>query len=162
MKKLILSLALIGAVMSVQAQSKSVKALYDKYKSEEDFFHMELGGNFMNFAEGFKIDIDENDMATVAKSIEKLNFFTLPDHMDDARVEYKALQKGLERERYELLMEASEGKKGGVMVYSKGGNTISDLVVLVGGDDGDLMVVELKGSFDQELVAKAANFKGKN
>jgi len=161
MKKLILTLAIIGAVMSVQAQSKSVKALYEKFKGEDDFFHMELGGNFMNFAEGFKIDIDKNDMATVAKSIEKLNFFKLPDHMDDARQEYKALQKGLERERYELLMEASEGK-GGVNVYSKGGNTISDLVVLVGGDDGDLMVVELKGKFDQELVAKAANYKNKN
>ncbi len=161
MKKLILTLALIGAVMSVQAQSKSVKALYEKFKGEDDFFHMELGGNFMNFAEGFKIDIDKNDMATVAKSIEKLNFFTLPDHADDTRQEYKALQKGLERESYELLMEASEGK-GGVIVYSKGGNTISDLVVLVGGDDGDLMVVELKGKFDQELVAKAANYKNKN
>lgn len=162
MKKLILTLALIASVMGVQAQSKSVKALYEKYKSDDDFFHMELGGNFMNFAEGFKIDIDKNDMATVAKSIEKLNFFTLPDHVDEARIEYKALQKGLERERYELLMEASEGKKGGVMVYSKGGNTISDLVVLVGGDEGDLMVVELKGTFDQELVAKATNYKGKN
>lgn len=161
MKKLILTLALIGAVMASQAQSKCVKALYEKYKSEDDFFHMELGGNFMNFAEGFKIDIDKNDMATVAKSIEKLNFFTLPDHADDARQEYKALQKGLERERYELLMEASEGK-GGVIIYSKGGNTISDLVVLVGGDDGDLMVVELKGKFDQELVAKATNYTGKN
>ena len=162
MKKLILTLALIGSVMAVQAQSKSVKALYEKYKGEDDFFHLELGGNFMNFAEGFKIDIDKNDMATVAKSIEKLNFFTLPDHVDDSRAEYKALQKGLERERYELLMEASEGKKSGVMVYSKGGNTISDLVVLVGGDDGDLMVVELKGKFDQELVAKATNYKGMN
>src|SRR5690606_10286840 len=96
MKKLILTLALIGSVMAVQAQSKSVKALYEKYKSEEDFFHMELGGNFMNFANGFKIDLDQNDMATVAKSIEKLNFFTLPDHADDARMEYKTLQKGLE------------------------------------------------------------------
>ncbi|MEB2776107.1 DUF4252 domain-containing protein [Algoriphagus sp. D3-2-R+10] len=162
MKKLILTFALIASVMAVQAQSKSVKALYEKYKSDDDFFHMELGGNFMNFANGFKIDIDENDMATVAKSIEKLIFFTLPDHVDDARLEYKALQKGLEKERYDLLMEASEGKKGGVMVYSKGGNTISDLVVLVGGDDGDLMVVELKGTFDQELVAKATNYKGKN
>ncbi len=161
MKKLILTLALIGAVMAAQAQSKSVKALYEKYKSDDDFFHLELGGNFMNFAQGFKIDMDENDMATVAKSIEKLNFFTLPDHADDSRLEYKALQKGLEKERYELLMEASEGK-GGLIVYSKGGNTISDLVVLVGGDEGDLMVVELKGAFDQELVAKATNYKGKN
>lgn len=162
MKKLILTLALIGMVMAVQAQSKSVKALYEKYKGEDDFFHMELGGNFMNFAEGFKIDIDKNDMATVAKSIEKLNFFTLPDRVDESRVEFKDLQKGLERERYDLLMEASEGKKGGVIVYSKGGNTISDLVVLVGGDDGDLMVVELKGKFDQELVAKATSYRGKN
>ncbi|MEP2298015.1 DUF4252 domain-containing protein, partial [Algoriphagus sp.] len=84
-----------------------------------------------------------------------------PDHADDARQEYKTLQKGLEKERYELLMEASEGK-GGLIVYSKGGKTISDVVVLVAGDEGDLMVVELKGSFDQELVAKATNYTGKN
>ncbi|MBB6326114.1 hypothetical protein FHS59_001742 [Algoriphagus iocasae] len=156
MKKLILTLALIGAVMTVQAQSKSVKALYEKYKADDDFFHLELGGNFMNFADGFKIDMDKNDMAAVAKSVEKLNFFTLPDNADENRLEFKALQKGLEKERYELLMEASEGK-GGVLVYSKGGNTISDLVVMVGGDEGDLMVVELKGQFDSETVARATS-----
>jgi len=156
MKKLILTLALIGSIMAVQAQSKSVKALYEKYKGDDDFFHMELGGNFMNFADGFKIDLDKNDMAAVAKSVEKLNFFTLPDNIDKDRAEFKALQKGLERERYDLLMEASEGK-GGVLVYSKGGNTISDLVVLVGGDEGDLMVVELKGEFDSETLAKATS-----
>ena len=110
----------------------------------------------MNFADGFKIDLDKDDMATVAKSIEKLNFFTLPDNADQSRAEFKSLQKGLERERYELLMEAAEGK-GGVMIYSKGGNTISDLIVLVGGDEGDLMVVEMKGIFDQETISKAVN-----
>jgi len=154
MKKLFLSLALIALVMSVHAQSKSVASLYEKYKGDEDFFHMELGGNFMNFADGFKIDLDKNDMATVAKSIEKLNFFTLPDNADQSREEFKSLQKGLERERYELLMEAAEGK-GGLMIYSKGANKISDLVVLVGGDEGDLMVVEMKGIFDQETISKA-------
>jgi ribonuclease BN (tRNA processing enzyme) len=161
MKKLILTLALIGAVMTAQAQSKSVKALYEKYKSKDDFFHLELGGNFMNFAEGFKIDLDENDMATVAKSIEKLNFFTLPDNSDQSKAEYKALQKGLEKERYELLMETSEAKSG-IVVYSKGDAKISDLVVLVSGEEGDLMVFEMKGTFDQETIAKATKYKGKN
>lgn len=153
MKKLILAIALFGMVFTVQAQSKSVQALYEKYKGEEDFFHMELGGNFMNFAEGFKIDLDEDDMATVAKSIEKLNFFKLPENADRSGAEYKALKKGLEKERYELLMEMAD--EGEIRVYSKGNKTISDLVVLVGGDAGDLMVVELKGSFAQELVAEA-------
>ncbi len=156
MKKLFLSLALITLAISANAQSKSVASLYEKYKGDDDFFHMELGGNFMNFADGFKIDLDKNEMATVAKSIEKLNFFTLPDNSDQSRAEFKSLQKGLERERYELLMEAAEGK-GGVMIYSKGGNTISDLVVLVGGDEGDLMVVEMKGTFDQQTISKAVS-----
>jgi len=161
MKKLLITLALIAAVMTAQAQSKSVKAIYEKYKSNDDFFHLELGGNFMNFAEGFKIDLDENDMATVAKSIEKLNFFTLPDNADQNRAEFKALQKGLEKERYELLMETSEAKSG-IVVYSKGSSKISDLVVVVSGDEGDLMVFEMKGSFDQETIAKATSYKGKN
>jgi len=160
MKKLLFTLALIGAVMTAQAQSKSVKTLYEKYKSNDDFFHLELGGNFMNFAEGFKIDLNEDDMATVAKSIEKLNFFTLPDNSDQNKAEFKALQKGLEKERYDLLMETSEAKSG-IVVYSKGSSKISDLVVVVSGDEGDLMVFEMKGSFDQETVAKATSYKGK-
>ena len=110
----------------------------------------------MNFAEGFKIDIDKNDIATVAKSVEKLNFFTLPDG-SDGYGEFKALQKGLDRERYDLLMETSEGKSG-VLIYSKGSSLISDLVILVGDQrEGDLIVIELKGKFTQEALAKATS-----
>lgn len=154
MKKLLLTLTLLAVVFAVQAQSNSVAALKEKYKGNDDFFHLELGGNFMNFAEGFKIDIDEDDLATVAKSVEKLNFFTLPENSSNI-AEFKSLQKGLEKERYELLMEAAEGK-GGVVVYSKGANIISDLVILVGDEkEGDLLVIELKGKFTQEALAKA-------
>jgi hypothetical protein len=156
MKKLILTLSLFALVFTVNAQSKSVAALKDKYKSNDDFFQLELGGNFMNFAEGFKIDIDKNDVATVAKSVEKLNFFTLPG-ASDGYAEFKALQKGLDRERYDLLMETSEGKSG-VLVFSKGANTISDLVILVGNQkEGNLIVIELKGKFTQEAVAKVTS-----
>lgn len=154
MKKVILTLVFFAVVFGVNAQSKSIAALKEKYKGSEDFFQMELGGNFMNFAEGFKIDIDKADMATVAKSVEKLNFFTLSE---DAKTkgDFMALQKGLQRENYDLLMEAAEGKSG-FMIYSKGNRTISDLVILVGDDkDGGMIVVELKGTFTQEMVNKA-------
>lgn len=156
MKKYLLTLGLCALAFTLNAQSKSIAALKDKYKSNDDFFQLELGGNFMNFADGFKIDIDKNDMATVAKSVEKLNFFTLPDE-SDSYAEFKALQKGLDRERYDLLLETSEGKSG-VLVYSKGAITISDLVILIGDQkEGDLIVIELKGKFTQEAIAKATS-----
>jgi hypothetical protein len=154
MKRLIVTLCLLAIVYATNAQSKSVATLREKHKSNEDFFQLELGGNFMNFANGFKIDVDKNDMATVAKSVEKLNFFTLPESKSNYS-EFKALQKGLERERYELLLETAEGKSG-VFIYSKGASIISDLVILVGDDKkGDLMVIELKGKFTQEALARA-------
>src|SRR5690606_1507137 len=117
MKKLLLTITFLAAVFAANAQSKSVASLKDKYRGDDDFFHIELGGNFMNFAEGFKLDIDEDDLVTVAKSVEKLNFFTLPEGPGNI-AEFKSLQKELEKERYELLMESSEGK-GGVLIYSK-------------------------------------------
>lgn len=156
MKKLLIAFFLFASVAGAKAQSKSVAALKQKYESKDDFFNLELGGNFMNFADGFKIDIKEDDLATVAKSIEKLSFFTLPPNAAHT-VEFKALQKALEKERYDLLLEAAEGKSG-VLIYSKGAMTISDLVILVGSQqEGELMVVELKGKFTKEVLSKATS-----
>jgi hypothetical protein len=154
MKKLFLSLSFFAVVFCVNAQSKSVASLKEKYKSDQDSFQMELGGNFMNFANGFKIDMDKNDLATVAKSVEKLNFLTLPGKAD-SKSESRNLQKGLQQENYDLLMEAVDGG-GGIVIYSKGKSTISDLVILLGDEkDGGLIVVELKGKFAQEVIEKA-------
>lgn len=156
MKNLILSLCLLGIIFTANGQSKSVSALKEKYKSNDDFFQLEIGGNFMNFAEGFKIDVDKDDLATVAKSVEKLNFMTFPKGVETT-AEFKGLQRALEKERYELIMETSEGKSG-VLVYSKGASLISDLVILVGDSkEGDLMVLELKGKFTQEALSKATS-----
>lgn len=154
MKKFILSICLLMLVVAVQAQSKTVASLVQKFKGEKESFHLELGGNFMNFADGFNLRLDEKELETVIKSIQKINFLTISENLAQNRIEFKSLKNGLERERYELLVEAVEGKDG-VMIYSKGGQSISDLVVVVSGSEGDLMVAELKGSFDDKLVSRA-------
>jgi hypothetical protein len=154
MKKFILSICLLMLVVAVQAQSKTVASLVQKYEGEKESFHLELGGNFMNFADGFNLKLDEKELETVIKSIQKINFITLSEKHWQSGIEFNTLKNGLERERYELLLEAVEGKDG-VMIYSKGGQSISDLVVVVSGSEGDLTVAEFKGSFEEKLVFRA-------
>jgi hypothetical protein len=154
MKNLILSSCLLMLALSVQAQSKTVASLVQKYKGNQEAFHLELGGNFMNFADGFNLKLDKNELETVVKSIQKINFLTISENLPQNRFEAKSLKNGLERERYELLLEAVEGKDG-VVIYSKGSQSISDLVVVVSGSEGNLMVAELKGLFDDKLVSRA-------
>ncbi|MCH6198491.1 DUF4252 domain-containing protein [Aquiflexum sp. LQ15W] len=154
MKKLLLIISLVMFVHMAQAQSKSVDALYQKYKANDDFFHMDIGGNFMNFAEGFNVKLDEAKVEGIVKSLERVKLFKLPENSPTGQAEFKTLYKALEKEKYELMMETSD-KGNGILIFTKGDRMISDVVVLLNDKGGDLMVVELLGNFDSKSLAEA-------
>jgi hypothetical protein len=154
MKKLLLIISLVMFAHMAHAQSKSVDALYQKYKSNDDFFHMDIGGNFMNFAEGFNVKLDKAKVEGIIKSLDRVKLFKLPESTMTGKVEFKSLHKALEKERYELMMETSD-KGNGILIFTKGNRTISDVIVLLNDKSGDLMVVELLGSFDSKALAEA-------
>lgn len=154
MKKITFVVLLLVISSSVFSQSKSVDGLYQKYKSDQDFFHLDIGGSFMNFAKGMNIKLDEGKTQALANSMERLKMFKLPVNAQTAKSEFSSLQKSLEREKFDLLMEMSE-KKNGVMVYTKGDKRISDIVVLINDNSGDFMIIELLGDFDSKAVADA-------
>lgn len=155
MKKITLLLLLSGFILTAQAQSKSVDALYNKYKSDKDFFHMDLAGNFLNFAQGMNLKFDEANLEAITQSVERVKLFKLPVGGNVAKADFKTLQKGLERERFEVMMEMSE-KNSGIVMYSKGGNKIKDIILLISGDgDSDYMVIALEGQFDAKTIAEA-------
>lgn len=154
MKNLTLTLFFFILTTVAFSQSKSVEALYQKHKSNPDFFHMDLGGNFMNFAKGMNIELDEEKTFDLANSLEKIKFFKLPKDAESVNAEFRYLQKSLEKEKFDLMMEMSE-KQSGIVVYTKGNNRINDIVVLINDKSGDFLVVELQGNFDSKAVAEA-------
>lgn len=156
MKKTILVLMLLmGFTILTQAQSKSVESLYNKYKNDKDFFHMDLAGSFLGIAEGMNINFGEADMGALAKSVERVKLFKLPVNGTMAESDFKVLQKGLKREQFEVMMEISE-KDSEILMYSKGGNKIKDIVLLISGDGtDDHLVISLEGDFDAQAIADA-------
>ncbi|WP_186753714.1 DUF4252 domain-containing protein [Echinicola salinicaeni] len=155
MKKLFLILAMMSVGVLSHAQSKTVESIYEKYKGDDEFFHLDLAGSFFDFADGFNIDLDEEGVEAIAKSVERMKLFKLPVSGAEAKADFKALQKGLKREKYDVLMEMSE-KDSEIVFYSKGGDTISDLVLLIGGNGDDShIVIELEGTFESKKLARA-------
>ncbi|MFD2035755.1 DUF4252 domain-containing protein [Belliella marina] len=151
-KHLILIAALLMLIAQNSfAQSKSVEALYQKHKGNPDFFHMDLGGNFMNFAKGFNINLDEDQSSLLTKSLEKVKLFKLPA-VASSKAEFMGLQKGLEKEKFDLMMEMSE-KNNNVMIYTKGNSKINDIVLMVNDKNSDFIIIELKGDFDSKMLS---------
>ncbi|HLT07801.1 MAG TPA: DUF4252 domain-containing protein [Cyclobacteriaceae bacterium] len=155
MKKILTLLCLTALTLTAQAQSKSVEALYNKYKSNKDFFHMDLAGNFLDLAKGMNLKFSEVDLEAMTKSVDRVKLFKLPVKGSEARADFRSLQKGLEKEKYELMMELSE-KGSGIVLYTKGGNLIKDMIILISGEaDSEPMVLALEGEFDAKFVSSA-------
>lgn len=159
MKKLLLILTLVIIGNMVYAQSKSVEALYQKHKSDPEFFHLDLGGSFMNFAKSLDVKIDNDKAESITNSMERLKMFKLPTNGNQANAEFATLKKSLEKEKFDLMMEASE-KNSSFMIYTKGSKRISDVVVLVKDKSDEFIIIELQGNFDSKALADVgSNFK---
>jgi hypothetical protein len=152
---IIVALTLFFSLPSVLfAQSKSVDQLYRQYKGQEDFFHLDLAGNFLDFAKGFNLEIEEANLDAITESIERVKFFKLPVNGTQAKADFRKLSRGLDKERYELMMDANE-KDSGLAIYAKGGDSVEGLVLMIRSDnDQQFMVIELEGRFDQKTLAK--------
>lgn len=140
------------AVSPLFGQSKSVASLYQKYKAHQDFFHLDLGGNFMNFAKSFNVKFNEGQAESISQSIEKIIMYKIPVKGDVAGTQYLSLRKGLEKERFDVLMEAGKSESG-LILYGKGGNRTQDLVLMVRDDKEELMVFEISGNFDPKMIS---------
>ncbi|MFD2200528.1 DUF4252 domain-containing protein [Shivajiella indica] len=156
MKRLLLGMIFLTSSHYLLAQSKSVESLYQKHKSNPDFFHLDLGGSFMNFAKSLDVKLDNGHAESISNSMERLKMFKLPVNGEQANSEFNSLKKSLEKEKFDLMMEASE-KNSSFMVYTKGSKRISDVVVLVKDKSEDFLVIELQGDFDSETLAEVGN-----
>ncbi|MEX2514452.1 MAG: DUF4252 domain-containing protein, partial [Cyclobacteriaceae bacterium] len=60
----------------------------------------------------------------------------------------------LQRENYELMMEAEE-KDSGLSIYTQGKTSMQGIVLLIrSNNEQEFMVIELEGKFDQKTLAK--------
>jgi hypothetical protein len=137
-------------------QSKSVEALFQKHKSNPEFFHLDLGGSFMNFANSMDVKLENGQVEAISNSMERLKMFKLPTNGSQAQAEFSTLKKSLEREKFDLMMEASE-KNSSFLIYTKGSKRVSDVVVLLKDKAEEFIIIELQGDFDSKALAEVGN-----
>lgn len=154
--RLVLILGILMLNHQLFAQSKSVESLYQKYKGNPEFFHLDLGGSFLNFAKSFDVKMDQGKAQTLASTMERMKIFKLPSAEQNTKNEFQMVKKGLEKERYELIMEASD-KGANFIIFTKGNKRIQDVVVLLNDKSGDFIVLELQGDFDAKLISELGN-----
>lgn len=153
MKKIILLLAML-LPMAVLAQKSPVDKLFEKYANQKGFTTVNISGKLLGFAS----NLDTGDPATkdMLNGLKGIRVLSVEDNELNNKIDfYKELEADgfFKNNDYEVLMEVTEEDEVVRFLAKDAGNgKISDLLLVVGGDDNAL--ISIQGIIDPENIGK--------
>jgi len=153
MKRLLI-LAVCLLPLLAAAQNTPVDKLFEKYANKEGFTTVRISGALLGFASKFE-DADKPE-SKLLSGLDGIRILSVEDEKLNAGLDfYKELEKDgfFKNHDYEVLMEVTEDDEV-VRFYGKstGGGKLSELLLVVGGDDNAL--ISIQGIIDPENIGK--------
>jgi hypothetical protein len=153
MKKLLVILAII-LPMAVLAQKSPVDKLFDKYANQKGFTTVNISGKLLGFAA--QIETGDESTSDMLSSLNGIRVLTVDDDELNKKLDfYEELNKeGFFKDNdFEVLMEVTEEDEVVRFLAKDAGNgKISDLLLVVGGDDNAL--ISISGIIDPANIGK--------
>ncbi len=153
MKKLVIILAIL-LPMAVFAQKDPVDKLFEKYANQKGFTTVNISGKLLGFAAG----IETGDKATqdMLSSLNGIRVLSVEDDELNRSIDfYKELEADgfFKNNDFEVLMEVTEDDEVVRFLAKDAGNgKLSDLLLVVGGDDNAL--ISIRGMIDPQQIGK--------
>lgn len=153
MKKLILILAVV-LPMAVLAQKNPVDKLFNKYANQKGFTTVNISGKLLGFASQFETGDEET--SKMLSGLSGIRILSVEDDELNKKIDfYKELENDgfFKDHKYEVLMEVTEEDEVVRFLAKDAGNgKISDLLLVVGGDDNAL--ISISGLINPENIGK--------
>lgn len=156
MKTKALIVMLLTFIISVSAisQKDPVDRIFDKYSGQEGYTTVYISSKmFSLFAEIDPDDQELQDMMNGLKSIRILASDDSDESGGDGINFYKEVMKDLAVEKYEELMVVKDGNQDLKFLIREENGKIVELL-LVGGGDGDNVLISIRGNIDMKNIGK--------
>jgi len=153
MKKLILLIALL-LPMAVPAQKTPVDKLFEKYANQKGMTTVNISGKLLGIAS--QIETGDDATAELLSSLNGIRVLSVEDGELNKKLDFYAeLEKDgfFKNNDFEVLMEVTEDDEVVRFLAKDAGNgKISDLLLVVGGDDNAL--ISISGLIDPASISK--------
>lgn len=151
MKKLVLSLLLIVASASAQAQTPG--DLFRYFKGAKDAEYVHLGKLAFALMRPFVKGEEDAGTRMAMRSIRSLKALDLDDCTDEVKHKFAQMAKNLKTSGYEELVRSNEGGERALILMRQKKNVIRELLILSFGD-GNCSMVQFKGKIKPDDVEK--------
>lgn len=146
-----------GITSTVQAQEDAISKYFSKYVDDERFTVVYVSGKMFQMINKMELDLDDEEaqaILSVCKDLKGLRILTTETDGDKF---YKEALNTISTKGYETLLEVREGKSENVKFLVKDSNeggTLDELLLLVGGEGEDFVLLSFVGKIDLNQVGK--------
>ena len=143
MRTLIWSALLTLGPLFAFAQPKPIAQFYEKYKQRENVTDVKLQGWLLEIATNFA---DDEQAQKLLDKITYLRVLVMEEGNLVSPGEYKSLLKDIRQSSFEELLKIREGQQDIGFYIREKGDTITDVLLLVNGQD-EFVLLSLEGLF---------------
>ncbi len=146
------------------AQEDAISKYFSKYVDNEDFTVVYVSGKMFELINKMELDFNDDEAEAVLSVVKDLKGLRILTTENDGLKYYKEALQIINTKEYETLMTVREGNGENVqfLVKDDGGDILNELLLLVGGEDEEFVLISFIGAIDLNEVGKLAKaFEGK-
>jgi hypothetical protein len=157
MKRSLLIFTGILFCMLVRAQTNPIDELFDKYSDKEGYTSVYISGKMFSMLA--QLSGNDGSKENVAPKIKSIRILTEDSTVVNKANFYNELSKKLDFSVYEELMVVKESKEITKFLVRQTGNTISELLMITGGTNGNTLI-SLRGDIDLKQLSQISKATG--
>jgi hypothetical protein len=157
MKRLFIAIATVLFAVSVYAQPAGYYNVYNTYKGEKGVVSIRVPGFLLRFA-GMCADVDEEERALL-RCLRSVSVLTIEDTHRYPGVNFASEMDHTQMKgEYNLLMEVHEDDEDVIIAARERRGKITDLIVVVGGDENTM--VHVRGRLKSDMLKELGKVSG--
>ena len=151
-----MTLALIMTISMAAFTQSSVQSFFDKYQDNESFTQINISQKMFQLISNMEVEADEKD--EILELIQALKGLKILTTTTDPQKYYKEFNASFDKSVYEELMTVKENNSDITFLVrdSDGGNIVSELLLLVGGEE-DFVLMSFEGKIPLNKIGKLAS-----
>ena len=146
-----------GITTSAVAQEDAISKYFAKYVDDERFTVVYVSGKMFSMINKMELDLDDEESQAILSVCKDLKGLRILTTETDGNKFYQEALNTINTKGYETLLEVREGKTENVKFLvkdSNDGNTLDELLLLVGGEDEDFVLLSFMGKIDINEIGK--------
>jgi len=158
MKNLTLGLLFVLLPAFAIGQNTAVQKLFEKYGGKDGFTTVTINKSLFKMVS--QLDEEDEDLQALS-GIESIKILAVEEEGEYSGVNfYKEVYADLKGANYEELMTVNSSDSDVVFLANQDGDTILELILLVGGEGDDNALIYIAGKIKMNDVAKIAKSMG--